>query len=196
MQIPLCPSQIQMVKSTLLPLGVLKHQLDRGQLSSLTCQCSHHLRKWTLLFPCSTVNPKGVKARNAGLPETSWKAQTATLSHTTGSYLLKWHRLPIFAAMGWQTHFSSYIKLTPHEMAKQKHVFASKYTLAELSGRAPCSPPCTGEGRRHTSPTSEPSGGNWAPMFLESDLWEERAQLSSFFPTINTKIIRMATMRR
>lgn len=41
MQTPLCPSQIQMVKSTLLPLGVLcltlKHQLDRGQLSCTTC---------------------------------------------------------------------------------------------------------------------------------------------------------------
>lgn len=42
-------------------------------LSSIMFTCAHHFRKWTLLFPCSTLNPKGVKARNAGLPDTSWQ---------------------------------------------------------------------------------------------------------------------------
>lgn len=32
---------------------------------------THHLMKWTLLFPCRTTNPKGVKARNAAFPDTS-----------------------------------------------------------------------------------------------------------------------------
>lgn len=73
--------------------------------------------------------------------------------------------------------FLAHEELTPHATEKQNKVFASKCTLAELSGRAPCSPPCTGEGRRRTSPTSEPSGGNWAPTFPESDLCEERAKL-------------------
>lgn len=81
---------------------------------------THHLRKWTLLFPCSTVNPKGVKARNAGLPETSWDAQTAAVSHTAGSYFLKQHRLPVFAAGGWQICFSWHIKSSPHTQWKNK----------------------------------------------------------------------------
>lgn len=36
---------------------------------------SHHLRKWTLLFPWSTTKPNGVKARKAGFPDTSWKTR-------------------------------------------------------------------------------------------------------------------------
>lgn len=34
---------------------------------------THHFRKWTLLFPWRTMKPNGVKARNAGFPDTSWK---------------------------------------------------------------------------------------------------------------------------
>lgn len=41
------------------------------------CGAAHHLMKCTLLFPCRTTNPKGVKARNAALPDTSCKRTAA-----------------------------------------------------------------------------------------------------------------------
>lgn len=40
---------------------------------------THHLMKCTLLFPCRTTKPKGVKAKNAAFPDTSWK--TTPISH-------------------------------------------------------------------------------------------------------------------
>ena len=43
---------------------------------------THHLRKWTLLFPCRTVKPNGVKARKAGFPDTSWHRHNTSIEYT------------------------------------------------------------------------------------------------------------------
>lgn len=48
---------------------------------------THQVSKWTLLFPCSTVKPKGVKARKAGFPETSWQ------KHIYMDWVLMWTEL-------------------------------------------------------------------------------------------------------
>lgn len=55
---------------------------------------AHHLMKCTRLFPCSTTNPKGVKAKNAAFPDTSWKATAAPQQSAATPAAVTRHRPP------------------------------------------------------------------------------------------------------
>lgn len=55
---------------------------------------AHHLMKCTRLFPCSTTNPKGVKAKNAAFPDTSWKATAAPQQSAAKPATFTSHRPP------------------------------------------------------------------------------------------------------
>lgn len=157
-----------------------------GALAKSSRSCTHHFRKWILLFPCNTANPKGVKARKAGFPDTSWKTKEERHKNL---YFLPQHfcRFPMVALcinysfwIWFSISHSSYctyavslvkgITATYLLQSECMHVHGKQFEWVKRQRMhiIISSLPYRDGDLRRTSPASGLSGGSWTPMHQAS----------------------------